>query len=682
VDNLLIITTPVDDLSIHINGDQQRVKMKRHIQRGVLLVLLVAAAILLSSAASGLNQGYLVPSGNTRIDQQLLKTPLKICALTFDDGPDARYTMQVHDILRQEEIRASFFVVGRNVDRYPEQVMALAEYGHEICNHSYTHRDMLKLSKADITKELKDSNAILAKLGITPRWFRPPYGSFNRTVVDLAADHGLDTMLWSVDPQDWMRPGSAAIQQRVLNGAAPGSVILLHSTVSQTIEALPAIIAGLRKDGYSFVTVSEWQQLVSGNLSLENLGGTGNTGKAPLQMPELPGMGAQSGILSTGLSGDSDVWQRVPAGRPGKAERRLTVYANFVDDIDLQRVLSEGRAHNLIQADSTVGQGLLRVLDGLPPQQIVAVVDQQGVGRHARDSVEVQVHDTQVDLGSAMLASAAQEATDAAVEQVPAGADSSVDPELQSSAEAQPEGALPAIRMAEAAGPVSLGGGTALSVNLASAEYASSAPMLDDTSIVFVSYATSPDAAEWRGLKSYMQLCSLSGFGYARGYATGKAPTDFPFGAGFDQEGRQRLELGMFNPVKFLQSLDDNGKWFIPLRSSDLQRLAGERLFEGVSNGFREFMLIRHFTAGLTRHGQNKLPGLADGQYACSFSSADRQVLVIAAPRPGIDVAVPQIYQDWQRIRVDGNGRLDSASAGSRASAEGRVLILVQDSSD
>lgn len=681
MDNLLIISTPVGDLSIHINGDQQRVRMKCLLHRWVLLVLLVAASMLLSSAASGLNQGYLVPSGNTRIDQQLLKTPLKICALTFDDGPDIRYTMQVHDILRQEGIRASFFVIGRNVDRYPEQVMALAEYGHEICNHSYTHRDMLKLSKSDIKKELQDTNAILGKLGITPRWFRPPYGSFNRMVVELAADQGLDTMLWSVDPQDWMRPGSAVIQKRVLGGAAPGSVILLHSTVSQTVEALPAIIAGLQRDGYSFVTVSEWQQLVSGNLTMDTLGDF-SSGQVPLYAPDQSGMEEQSGILSTALPHDSDVWQRVPAGRPGSAERRLTVYANFVDDIDLLRVLSEGSARNLMHADGTVGNGLLRVLNGLPPQQIVAVVGQENQGHSARDSVEVQVYDTQVAHGSELLATAAQEAASTAGDQAPSGQAINIDTQLPASQSAEAEATQPAIRLEEPAGPVALGGDSALSVNLASAEYAASVPLIDDTSIVFVSYAARPEAAEWRGLASYMQLCSLSGFGYARGYATDKAPDTFPIAAGFDQEGRQRLELGMFNPVKFLQSLDAGGQWFIPLRSSDFQRLTGESLYDGVSNGFREFMLIRHFTAGLTMHGQNNLPGLADGQYASSFSSADRRILVIAAPRPGIDIVLPQQYQDWQRIRVDAAGRLDSATAGERASAEGRVLILIKDNSD
>lgn len=228
------------------------------LKRSLQLSLLAAASLLLLGSSKSLNQGYLVPSGKTRIDQKLLSDELKICALTFDDGPDARYTMQVHDILREQGIRATFFVIGRNVDRYPEQVIALAEYGHEIGNHSYTHRDFLSLSRADMLEEIQSTAAMLDKLGISCNWFRPPYGSFNRTVVNVAADQGLDTMLWSVDPQDWMRPGSAVVQRRVTSRSGPGAVVLLHSTVKDTLDALPAIIEDFRNRGYTFVTASEW----------------------------------------------------------------------------------------------------------------------------------------------------------------------------------------------------------------------------------------------------------------------------------------------------------------------------------------------------------------------------------------------------------------------------------------
>ena len=652
--------------------------MKRLIQRSTLLSLLFAATILLSSATRGLNQGYLVPSGKTSIDQQLLSTPLKICALTFDDGPDARYTMQVHDILRRENIRASFFVIGRNVDRYPEQVLALAEYGHEICNHSYNHRDMLKLSKADINKEMHDTSAILAKLGITAHWFRPPYGSFNRTVIDLAADEGMDTMLWSVDPLDWKRPGVEVIKQRVLSSAAPGAVFLMHSTVSQTVEALPDIIAGLRKDGYTFVTVSEWQQLVSGSLTLDKLPGPDSFGVHLKLMDQTDGSlppAGQGGLLSTGLSGSSDVWQRVPAGRPGSAERRLTVYANFVDDNDLRRVLSEGISYNMMQADSSVGNGLLRVLQGQPPQQIIAVVEQPPAS-HNNDSVEVQVIDAQVEQGADMLAIAAGDAASAA---------GMPDPVAEQSAPATHNvetADQPTIRQEQPAGPVALGSGSALSLNLASAEYAASLDPSNDDSIVFVSYASAPDSTEWNGLAMYMQLCGLSGFGYARGYSAGQAPADFPFAAGHDQEGRQRLELGMFNPVNYLSQQGAAMQWFIPLRSSDLARLTGDSLYSGVSNGFREFMLIRRFTAGLASSGPASVPGLEAEQYAAGFSGSGQDVLVIAAPRPGIELDLPEQYRDWQLLHVDGAGRLESRPAGAHVRAEGRLLILLRDSSD
>ncbi len=672
MDKPLIISADPDELWKLINDDQQRVRMNRLFQRISLLTLFAAASILLSSAAKSLNQGYLVPSGNTRINQQLLGSELKICALTFDDGPDVRYTMQVHDILRNEGIHATFFVLGRNVDRYPEQVIALAEYGHEIGNHSYTHRDMLKLSQADIRGEISETADILGKLGIKSRWFRPPYGSFNRTVVNIAAEQGLDTMLWSVDPEDWMRPGAAVIQKRVVSRTGPGAVVLMHSTVGETVEALPGIIRELRAEGYTFVTASEWQQLVSGGVTLDKLHRSDDY-SLPLNLREEgfrdgPGIAPMAGTISGSLPMNADVWQRVPAGKSGDVPRQITVYANFVDDIDLRRVLTEGIARRMIETDSTIGNGLLRVLAGLPPQQIVAVVGEPGSYREDRGSVEVQIIDTPVVENGELIAAAAEQALASSPDLPQAG-----EPAMEAAA-------MPAQQQA---GPVAVGSSqSALSLNMASLDYAASLSPADDGSIAFVSFASSPDDEQWRWLATYMQLCRLDNFGYADGYSAGRMPEGFPFAAGTDQQGRRRLELGMFSPARYLGELDESPSWFIPLRSTDFASLDTDSLFGGVSNGFREFMLIRHFSAGLQYDGPAELLGLPAGAVAAGFSGPDVQVLIIAAPRPGIELTLHPAYRNWQHISFDGQGRLESAAAGAAVSESGRLLILVNESDD
>ncbi|MCB1186224.1 polysaccharide deacetylase family protein [bacterium] len=649
--------------------------MKCLIQRLSLLMLLCAAASLLSSATRSLNQGYLVPSGNTRIDQQVLKGEHKFCALTFDDGPDVRYTMKVHDILREEGIRATFFVVGRNVDRYPEQVVALAEYGHEIGNHSYTHRDLLTLSKAQIKKEIDDTSSILEKLGITPHWFRPPYGSFNRTVVDQIADAGLDTMLWSVDPNDWQRPGSDVIRKRVVGNAGPGAVILMHSTVSQTVEALPGIIKDLRAEGYTFVTASEWQQLVSGGATLETLNPV-NDYSMPLNLMDAPvaGMDMPSGTISGGIPADADVWQRVPAGTRGNAARVLKVYANFVDDNDLRRVLSDGKSRNMIASESVVGNGLLRVLDGLPPQQIVAVVEEPGDRRDARDSVEVQIIDTPVIENGELIAEAARQAKD--LEQLESAAAATDDAMAA-------DGRKPAMQLPQQAaapdGPVALGSSAELSINLASREYAASVPAVDDGRIAFVSYAGSPDISEWNRLASYMQLCGLQGFGYASGFNVGKAPLDFPFSAAASRDGRERMELGLFNPARYLAELGNGQSYYIPVRSSDLAAMEQASLFDGNANGYREFMLIRQFSAGMSSSAAPAGLQLGDDMQAVLFTSGDRNVLMVASQRPGISLSLPQQFQGWQQVLVDPQGRLTSKQAGGSVQEDGRLLVLVLD---
>ncbi|MEN8237490.1 MAG: polysaccharide deacetylase family protein [Pseudomonadota bacterium] len=186
------------------------------------------------------------------------KSSNKFVALTFDDGPSRSITPKILKILNEKGVKATFFVLGRNVKNNPEIVRSLRDSGHEIANHSYSHANLRKRSSTSIEDELQKTNAELAKLEILPGWFRPPYGSSNSTVKNKAFAQNMHTIFWSLDSKDWKRPNPETLKQRVLDRTQPGEVILLHDIHRNTLKALPGIIDGLQTRGYTFVTISEW----------------------------------------------------------------------------------------------------------------------------------------------------------------------------------------------------------------------------------------------------------------------------------------------------------------------------------------------------------------------------------------------------------------------------------------
>jgi len=185
--------------------------------------------------------------------------PLAV-ALTFDDGPWPHTTQQMLTILSQRQAPATFFVVGRQVERYPELVHREVAAGMAIGSHSYRHPQPFdRLPVARIRDEITQGRRTLVPLGIYPVGFRPPGGAASPAVAAAAQEFGDRTVLWSVDPADW-QPGVTANQlvQRVLAAARPGAIVLLHDgggNRSATVAALPAIIDGLRRLGLTLTVV-------------------------------------------------------------------------------------------------------------------------------------------------------------------------------------------------------------------------------------------------------------------------------------------------------------------------------------------------------------------------------------------------------------------------------------------
>ncbi|MFG2120328.1 polysaccharide deacetylase family protein [Streptomyces sp. NPDC048710] len=174
--------------------------------------------------------------------------------LTFDDGPDARYTPHILDTLAKYGVRAMFFVCGEMVVTNKELLARMADEGHVVGNHTYTHPLLTTLDRRAIRSEMeRTSDVIEDAYGERPQWFRAPYGAWNRAAFQLGADMGMEPMAWSVDTTDWETPGTGTIVDRVESGAAPGVVVLSHDAGgdrSQSVHAIREYLPYLLDSGY------------------------------------------------------------------------------------------------------------------------------------------------------------------------------------------------------------------------------------------------------------------------------------------------------------------------------------------------------------------------------------------------------------------------------------------------
>jgi len=190
------------------------------------------------------------------------KTTKKI-ALTFDDGPFAGYSERLLDVLRQENVRATFFYIGRNVDMAPDIARRAHFEGHDVYNHTYNHIRLTNESIRTVERELiGGADAIERATGERPSVFRTPGGGYGLSVLEVSNRLGLTMAQWSSNAQDATRsngtnPSPAEIARQVVKSAHPGAIVLLHEPAPGTIGALPIIIRDLRAEGYEFVPLSE-----------------------------------------------------------------------------------------------------------------------------------------------------------------------------------------------------------------------------------------------------------------------------------------------------------------------------------------------------------------------------------------------------------------------------------------
>jgi peptidoglycan-N-acetylglucosamine deacetylase len=185
----------------------------------------------------------------------------KVVALTFDDGPWPAQTEKILAILSAAGIHGTFFELGGQAKQWPTISKAVVAQGSLLGNHTYSHALLTKLKAPQVKKEISGGASTIGKVaGVKPVWFRPPYGAINSTVWQQSRALGQKVVLWDVDTLDWTKPGPAKIVQNAVTHVRPGSVVLMHDgggDRSQTIAALPQVIAALKAQGYSFVTVDQ-----------------------------------------------------------------------------------------------------------------------------------------------------------------------------------------------------------------------------------------------------------------------------------------------------------------------------------------------------------------------------------------------------------------------------------------
>ncbi len=182
----------------------------------------------------------------------------KLVALTFDAAWGADKTLKILEILEKYDVKATFFLVGFWLDKYPDETKAIYDSGCEIGNHSNNHLQMSKLDKERIKEELNYVNDKVAELtGAVPTCFRPPFGDYDNELIETAQELGLTTIQWSVDSLDWKGLSATEITSRVTKNVKNGSIILFHNNSDNILEALPLVLANLINSGYKPVTVSE-----------------------------------------------------------------------------------------------------------------------------------------------------------------------------------------------------------------------------------------------------------------------------------------------------------------------------------------------------------------------------------------------------------------------------------------
>lgn len=235
---------------------------KRYLKILAIAVIIAAASITLFTVF--FDQAVIVRKSTI----YRVNTDSKVVALTFDDGPSPIWTPQILDELKKADIEATFFMVGKHVERYPETARRVAREGHEIENHGYDHKVMVYYKIDELRKEINDTEKIIRDVtGQTTRYFRPPKAWLTTIEKQKIREMGYSIVLWSLNSKDWVTFHDKQITSYLLRHIRPGDIILFHDSGGvfsteggdrrQTVKTIPRLVRKLKEKGYRFVTISE-----------------------------------------------------------------------------------------------------------------------------------------------------------------------------------------------------------------------------------------------------------------------------------------------------------------------------------------------------------------------------------------------------------------------------------------
>ena len=219
-----------------------------------LLAALMAISLALSCAPSA-------GAGNTTETAGYI-------ALTFDDGPSGAITEKLLDGLAARNVKATFFLCGYRIEKFPEIAQRMAEEGHELGLHSNRHDYMQHMTKEEALDDLAECQSILTEsTGVSARLFRPPGGLYSQALLAASRELGLSVVFWSVDPHDWDKEKSSQVLPYLLSHASAGDIILMHDLTEHSVSAALSFIDTMYAKGYEFCTVSELAALSGETLS-------------------------------------------------------------------------------------------------------------------------------------------------------------------------------------------------------------------------------------------------------------------------------------------------------------------------------------------------------------------------------------------------------------------------------
>ena len=237
-------------------------KIKRYLTVSAIVIILTAAAIALFCVF--FDQAVIVRKSTIF----RIKTDEKVVALTFDDGPSPAWTPLILDELKKAGIKATFFMVGKHVEQYPDIARRVAREGHDIENHGYDHKVMIYYKMDELKREINGTEKIIKDVtGQTTKYFRPPKAWLTSAEKQKIKEMGYGIVLWSLNSKDWVTFHDKQITSYISRHIKPGDIILFHDSGgvfsteggdrTQTVKTIPRLVKKLKEKGYRFVTISE-----------------------------------------------------------------------------------------------------------------------------------------------------------------------------------------------------------------------------------------------------------------------------------------------------------------------------------------------------------------------------------------------------------------------------------------